>query len=1117
MKPTRLNRFSVLISSASSLPSAGQSRQGRLRRLASIPSLVLFLAGAQSAHAADFNWDPTSTLGTSGFGDGTWDTVTSNWWNGSADSTFTSAITSKAIFGGTNGNYAVTVTGPLTISDLSFNKSGYTLSAATTQAITAGAATSFTTIASGESATIGSEINRSRYVSATTQNGGVDVITGGGTLHVGTSGGASTNAQFVNAAVGTTGSRTMTVTAGTTVIVNSGGAYGASSAAAYSTTNVNGSTIGVGIDGVGGTLVVKAGGTVQAGNNTHVVVGLGTAASGTLTIDGGQVNGGTITTLSGGGTVTPANYGGLRFGSNNSLSGTRIVNLNGGNLNVGQVFIQGTTGTATNTFNFNGGTLQASIANTTFMTGLTAANVQAGGAQIDTNGFNITIGQSLLAGAPSGGLTKSGSGILTLSSTTNAYTGDTKVDAGTILIGNASALKTSAYDTASVAGGLDVGSFTTPTLGGLTGSVNLSSSLITGYGSISNLTLNPQAGITKIYSGDVGNGSGIMILTKTGAGTQVLSGTNSYTGATAINGGKLNIQHASALGTTTGATSVANNATLQLESATSMTVVGETLNLLSNSASFVVFQNVSGNNEWTGSIASTSVSTANFINISSDSGLLTLSGGMVSGVGSVTTGAPFVLRGAGEIMISGQITGLSGITSSTLFASGSPGTRTLSNTTNNYTGLTIVAGGTLSFSSIKNVGGGASTLGAPADSTSGTLAIGNGGNKGTLIYTGAAGDITDRILNLNGSSGGATISQSGLAGNLKFTSALTATGVGSKTLTLQGSTAGTGEISGSVVDNGTLGTTSLLATFVASASPVQITLASVDGIIAGSSTISGTGIAGSAVITAVDPLTKQVTIASTSGASAVANTSYTVADVKNITSLSKDGTGTWTLSGANTYSGNTTVNAGTLTLSNAPDSANANPNNDASTVTISDIGSPVLNLTYTGTDKVDKLFFGTTQQPSGSYSASSVPAGATITTASFSGSGTLTVGIPAGGFSSWISQSFVNGSVPALQQGPNDDFDNDGITNIVEYAIAGEDPTVPKASIGSFNGTLLSFSKRLDASGLTYAIQDSTDLGIADIWAEVGSYTENTASTISYTLTPGTPVRNFLRLQVISN
>ena len=45
----------------------------------------------------------------------------------------------------------------------------------------------------------------------------------------------------------------------------------------------------------------------------------------------------------------------------------------------------------------------------------------------------------------------------------------------------------------------------------------------------------------------------------------------------------------------------------------------------------------------------------------------------------------------------------------------------------------------------------------------------------------------------------------------------------------------------------------------------------------------------------------------------------------------------------------------------------------------------------------------------------------------------------------------------------------------------------------------------------------AVDLGLADAWAEVGSYTENTASTISYTLTPGTPPKNFLRLQVLEN
>ena len=88
----------------------------------------------------------------------------------------------------------------------------------------------------------------------------------------------------------------------------------------------------------------------------------------------------------------------------------------------------------------------------------------------------------------------------------------------------------------------------------------------------------------------------------------------------------------------------------------------------------------------------------------------------------------------------------------------------------------------------------------------------------------------------------------------------------------------------------------------------------------------------------------------------------------------------------------------------------------------------------------------------------------------------------------------------------------------MEYAIAGQDPTVPDSNIGSFTGGTLSYSKRLDATGLTYAIQDSVDLGITDAWAEVtgGSYV-NDATTISYTLTPGTPAKNFIPLQVVSD
>ena len=75
---------------------------------------------------------------------------------------------------------------------------------------------------------------------------------------------------------------------------------------------------------------------------------------------------------------------------------------------------------------------------------------------------------------------------------------------------------------------------------------------------------------------------------------------------------------------------------------------------------------------------------------------------------------------------------------------------------------------------------------------------------------------------------------------------------------------------------------------------------------------------------------------------------------------------------------------------------------------------------------------------------------------------------------------------------------------------------MPAALIGSFNGSTLSFTKRPGTSGLTYAIQSSTDLGRNDPWTEVGSYLQNNATTISHTLTPGTPARKFLRLRVLS-
>lgn len=226
--------------------------------------------------------------------------------------------------------------------------------------------------------------------------------------------------------------------------------------------------------------------------------------------------------------------------------------------------------------------------------------------------------------------------------------------------------------------------------------------------------------------------------------------------------------------------------------------------------------------------------------------------------------------------------------------------------------------------------------------------------------------------------------------------------------------------------------------------------------------------------------------------------------INGIGGLTKDGVGTLTLSGINSYSGDTTVSAGTLSL------GNANGANEDSTVTIASSGA-TLNLTYGGTDTVDKLFIGTTQMDAGVYgpSATSIP--------QITGTGTLTVSSgPNSGFSAWINGTFANGTVATGEQGPNADPDGDGVINLIEYAIAGLDPTAANGSVGILSGNTLSFTKRLPlASDITYAIEESTDLGIADAWEEVptGPSYVNDGNTISYAL-PGGPAKDFQRLKV---
>ncbi len=193
--------------------------------------------------------------------------------------------------------------------------------------------------------------------------------------------------------------------------------------------------ISIGRNGGNGTLNLTGGSITKAGGGNFSIGGDG-GATGNLNQSGGTItNSSGITWLGQGGghgnwtmNSGTAVLGVLQFCENGNGSG--LLTLNGGVVSASEVNC-GLAG-ANGTLSFNGGTLQATGDNVNFFHDLGAADIQAGGATIDSQGFNITVAQSL-ADNGGGGLTKIGTGSLTLSGA-NSYTGPTVVSAGTLAI-----------------------------------------------------------------------------------------------------------------------------------------------------------------------------------------------------------------------------------------------------------------------------------------------------------------------------------------------------------------------------------------------------------------------------------------------------------------------------------------------------------------------------------------------------------------------------------------------------------------------------------------------------------------------------------------------------------
>jgi fibronectin-binding autotransporter adhesin len=751
--------------------------------------------------------------------------------------------------------------------------------------------------------------------------------------------------------------------------------------------------------------------------------------------------------------ITKNGTAALTLATANTFSGG--VQLNSGTLNVDNASALGsgalTIAAGTTLDNTSGSPVVATNAQTwngdfsfTGTNDLTLGTATLGAnSTVTVNAGSLTING--ISG--SGELTKGGAGLLVIGAA-SSFTGLTTVNAGNIVLGNNLALQNSALNTDST-GDITATGFTTPTFGGLTGSTALADLFDASYSSITNLTLNPQGAQSNTYTGVIANGAANMVLTKNGSGIQTLSGENTYSGGTTLNQGTLILGHKNALGT--GALTFATGNAKALQSSTDLTG----LNAVANNVTLNAEARFSGDNnlELSGAINRG----GNTIR-KSGTGALTMSG-------TLSGGGTDLRSEGGTLNFSGT---MSGATNGRLLV---------------YGGSTVNWSGTGSF---YGTGGGSGLAMAIGDNTAGTLNITGGtltAPNGRLVFStcdsvalaaNATADvnISGGTLVMNGpervnvgaggwndgaATGAATVTLSGTGILDTGTSTGSTIVLGSSVAT---NTAGTGTIhldtGGTLATNrtiisGTVGT----GTFNFNGGTLKA-----NGTGAGMSLNATLGRAnvrdGGAVI---DTNTFDITIAQALAHSNIGGDNATDGG------LTKNGTGTLTLNGANTYTGNTTVVDGTLSV------ATDGVFSDTSTVTLPASGSLV--LTHSGTDVVGALVIGGVPQGPGTY---------TFVTGKLQ--------IPGAAYSSWASTNAPTG-------GANDDYDGDGVPNGVEYVLGGSATTndLNKLPAISTPGGNLVFTFNRDQASET---ADTT------VQIQVGTNLTNWPLTITVPNAPGT-------------
>lgn len=795
--------------------------------------------------------------------------------------------------------------------------------------------------------------------------------------------------------------------------------------------------------------------------------------------------------ITGSGAVTKAGTGTLTLSGANTFTGD--FTLDAGLLNFNSPTA---LGDVAGTIVINGGSLDNTSGSDLIATANKAQSWTADVAFAGTNSLDMGSGTVTLNGVATDLVATVSANTLTVGEMKSATQGLVKQGAGTLVV-----TSTGAGGAASVLGGkltLSQGTLQINRTDASSGG-DFTTAGLSGSGTITNgavierwFFVNTMGSDT--FSGNFANGgTGALGLIKQGIGTLTLTGANTYTGATTVENGLLNVQNGSALGGSTVSVRTLGGG-LQLQGG--ITVPNNFLTSNDGTgASGYAIANVSGDNTITGTI--TLRDGAGNTVILSDTGTLTLAGQVTNGHTSSRT---LFLQGAsaGANTVSGVI---SNGTNTTLVTKRGTGVWTLAGV-NTYTGATSVLEGTLAITG---------SLGNTAVAVSGgTLNLQNASaisqNTVTLSSTGLLAQTVVNAISGTSSVVIQTPTTLGTANNYSGDTTINA-GTSMPLTITNSSAAGTGRLNaasgattpvfnlhidggGAIVMPNSFGGNSGIVTTIdvnnnGSGSNGLVQLTSVGQYGNGTLNVTGgngynlsiAGFAnngGTAGMTVLNPTTANLTLGTYSSTTNFAKTlqldgtstgnavTGAISDGTNVVSVTKANASTWTLSGTNTYTGDTTVEAGILALSGG----NA----------IVDTGKLVINggqVNPSGSSEtVDTLYFGATQQAAGTWGATG--SGAThIDDTHFTGTGVVTVtNGPAGGYSTWAATNAPTGTAA-------DDYDGDGVSNGVEYLLGGTASTndLGKLPTVSTTGGNLVFTFYRDQDSKTSDVAVSIQVG----------------------------------------